>query len=381
MLVQLRRELHADPETGNQLPRTQQRVLTALAGLPLEITLGTELSSVVAVLRGGRPGPTVLLRGDMDGLPVREQTGLEYASTTGTMHACGHDLHTAGLVGAAHLLAARKEDLAGNVIFMFQPGEENPGGAAPMIAEGLLEAAGEKPVAAYAIHVMPGPAGVFNTRSGAIMAGSNQLHVTFTGEGGHSSRPEMANNPIPATLEFASALHALVHQRISVFDPVVATVTQLDAGQAVNVIPDSATMGASVRTLSHESTKTFGEEVHRLAQGIAAAHKVDVDVDWDVHYPVTINDPQETELVLSTLRDAFGADRVETLEQPHMGSEDFSFVLNEVPGTFIFLCASPPDVDPETAAYNHSPLVMFDDAVLADQAAALAAVAFNRLQA
>ncbi|MGO3678534.1 MAG: M20 metallopeptidase family protein, partial [Microbacteriaceae bacterium] len=184
-LVALRRELHQNPEVGLDLPFTQKRVLEALEGLPLEITLGTETTSIVAVLRGAKPGPAVLLRGDMDGLPVEEQTGLDYASKNGNMHACGHDLHTAGLVGAAKLLAAKQDEIAGSVIFMFQPGEEGFNGASVMIKEGVLDAAGERPVAAYGLHVGPGPRGLLATLPGPMLAGSSELHVTVHGRGGH----------------------------------------------------------------------------------------------------------------------------------------------------------------------------------------------------
>lgn len=176
-LVKLRRELHRYPEVGLDLPQTQSRVLDSLSGLDLEVSIGKDLSSVVAVLRGGRPGKTVLLRGDMDGLPMQEEVDLEYASTNGNMHACGHDMHTAGLVGAAKLLAQHREELPGNVICMFQPGEENPGGAAPMIAEGLLDVAGDKPIAAYALHVIAAPRGVFMTKAGSIMASRSELTI------------------------------------------------------------------------------------------------------------------------------------------------------------------------------------------------------------
>src|ERR1700730_6141272 len=183
-LVRLRRDIHREPEIGLDLPRTQQKVVAALDGLPLELTLGRALSSVTAVLRGGRPGGTVLLRGDMDALPVTERTGLDYSSQTdGVMHACGHDLHTAMLAGAARLLAARQPELPGNVIFMFQPGEEGYSGAKFMIDEGVLDAAGERPAAAYALHVSSAehPAGVFYTRPGPMMAAADVLSVTVRG--------------------------------------------------------------------------------------------------------------------------------------------------------------------------------------------------------
>ena len=378
-LVELRRRLHAHPELGNDLPWTQQQVLNALAGYDLEITLGESLTSVVAVLRGGQPGPTVLLRGDMDGLPVVEQTGLDYASQNDNMHACGHDLHTAGLVGAAKLLSTRRDELRGNVIFMFQPGEEGPGGAKPMLDEGLLEATGDKPVAAYAIHVAPGVPGVFNYWPTTAMAGANKLSVTFHGKGGHGSQPHTAKDPVPALLEFGTALQVMVTRRFNVFDPVVLSISQLSAGSAINVIPDSASLGASVRTLSAETTETFPGAVKELADGIAAAHGVRAEVNWEVLYPVTVNDETESAFTAATLSKTFGEDRVVEYPNPLMGSEDFSYVLQDVPGSFIFLQCSPPDVDPETADWNHSPNVLFDDTVLGDQAAALAQLAFDRL--
>ncbi|MCK0113081.1 M20 family metallopeptidase [Ornithinimicrobium sp. F0845] len=379
-LVALRRELHQIPEVGLELPRTQEIVLRALEGLPLEVTTGTSTSSVVAVLRGGRPGPTVLLRGDMDGLPVTEATGLEYAATTGTMHACGHDLHTAGLVGAARLLCARREELCGSVVFMFQPGEEGFGGAKIMLEEGLLAASGEKPIAAYALHVFPGQPGLFEYRPGPVLAGSNRLTITVTGRGGHGSQPHTAVDPVAALLAIGASLQTMVTRRFSVFDPVVLTVTQLSAGEAVNVIPETASLGATVRTLSHESLTRVQEELNLLAEGVAGAHGCTATVDFVVQYPVTVNDDDEALWAGEQLREAFGDERVERAADPLMGSEDFSFVLDEVPGAFLFLHCSPPGVDLETAAMNHSSTVLFDDAVLADQAAALALLAQRRLE-
>ncbi|GAA2511896.1 M20 family metallopeptidase [Kocuria salsicia] len=379
-LVELRRRLHAHPELGNDLPWTQRQVLEALDGCDLEITLGRSLSSVVAVLRGGRPGPAVLLRGDMDGLPIEEQTGLDFASTNGAMHACGHDLHTAGLVGAARLLSARREELPGSVVFMFQPGEESPGGAAPMIEEGVLNAAGERPVAAYGIHVSPGEPGVFTYRPGTLMAGANHLSVTFHGRGGHGSQPWTSKDPVTALCEFGTALQTMVTRRFSVFDPVVVTMTQLWAGEAMNVIPDSARTAGSVRTLSRETTERFPHLVRELADGIAASYGLRAQVDWNEFYPATINDPQEARFTGETLTRLFGAEHVQVMENPRMGSEDFSFVLREVPGCFVFLQCSPADVDLATAPWNHSPHVRYDDAVLGAQAAALAELAWGRLQ-
>ncbi|MGW9405276.1 M20 metallopeptidase family protein [Arthrobacter sp. NPDC055585] len=378
-LVSLRRDIHREPEVGLHLPRTQEKILDALDGLGLEITTGKALSSVTAVLRGGEEGPSVLLRGDMDALPVEELTDLEYASTNGAMHACGHDLHVAGLVGAARLLAAQQRDISGNVIFMFQPGEEGDGGAGLMIEEGVLEAAGEKPVAAYGVHVRPGPLGVFRTRPGTLMAGANELRITVHGSGGHGSQPHNALDPVPALVEIAAALQVMATRKFSVFDPIVLTVTQLEAGRAINVIPDTARLGASVRTLSAESVDRLIVETKALADGIAAAHGCTAEVSFEILYPMTENDPSRTFEAMRELRELFGEERVIQSRDPLMGSEDFSLVLQKIPGAFLFLGATPPEVDPETAAWNHSPRVLFDDSVLADQAAALAQLAFNRL--
>lgn len=375
-LITLRRELHQNPELGNDLPKTQAQVLAALQNLPLEITTGESLTSVVAVLRGALPGPTVLLRGDMDALPIKEENDLEYASNNGYMHACGHDLHTAGLVGAAKLLSAHQDELRGNVVFMFQPGEEGPGGAEPMINEGVLDAAGTRADAAFGVHVMPGEQGIFTTRPGTMMAGANVLRVVFHGAGGHGSQPENALDPVPALVEFCQALQVMVTRRFSVFDPVVASITNLSAGEAINVIPPSASMGASVRTLSPETTRDFPIHARELAQSIAAGHGCTAEIDWTNTYRPTVNDAGETAYLLRTLTDVFGEERVVEADNPIMGSEDFSCVLEEVPGAFYMLQATPKGIDPDAAAVNHSPHVQFDDAVLADQAASLATLAF-----
>lgn len=378
-LVALRRDLHREPEIGLECPRTQRRILDALEGLGLEITTGTGCTSVTAVLRGGRPGPAVLLRGDLDALPITERTGLDFAAANGAMHACGHDLHVAGLVGAARLLAARRDELPGSVVFMFQPGEEGQGGARVMIDEGVLDAAGTRVVAAYGVHVATGAYGVFTTRPGPLMAGSNELEVVVHGRGGHGSQPHTSLDPVPALLEIGQALQTMVTRRFSVFDPVVLTVTQLAAGEARNVIPAQASLGATVRALSEASLATLDAETSRLAHGIAAAHGCTADVVFHVDYPVTVNDPDEAEATLDVLAEVFGVDRAVRSPDPLMGSEDFSYVLNQVPGCFVFLGSTPPDLDWQTAPWNHSPLVVFDDAVLGDQAAALAELAWRRL--
>ncbi|MBV9097505.1 MAG: amidohydrolase, partial [Frankiaceae bacterium] len=274
-LVQLRRTLHRRPEIGLDLPITQETVLAALDGLPLEISTGTTSTSITGVLRGqAGSGRAVLLRGDMDALPVHENTGLDYAADGETMHACGHDLHTAMLVGAARLLSAHRDKIAGDVVFMFQPGEEGYDGARHMVEEGVLDASGARVDAALALHVTASflPPGVFATRRGPVMSAADVLRVTVRGAGGHGSAPHRAKDPIPAACEMVTALQTLVTRRFDVFDPVVITIGAFHAGTAHNVIPDEAMFEATVRSFSVESHAKVLAETVRVCEGIAAAH-------------------------------------------------------------------------------------------------------------
>jgi len=383
-LAELRHRIHQEPEIGLDLPQTQQKVLGALDGLPLELTLGRGLSSVTAVLRGGQPGRTVLLRGDMDALPITERTGLGYASAvTGVMHACGHDLHTAMLAGAARILSARRHELPGNVIFMFQPGEEGHAGARHMINEGVLDAAGERPVAAYALHVASAQLGLglVATRAGSMMAAADVLDVTVRGHGGHASQPHLAADPIPAACEMVTALQTMVTRRFSVFDPVVITVGSFHAGTTDNVIPDEAHFLATVRSFSTAARDQVRAASQRLVADIAAAHGLQASAEYLDEYPVTVNDAAEAAFAAQAAADLFGDGRV--LAQPHPlpGAEDFSFVLEQVPGAFIMLGACPAGTDPATAPFNHAADAVFDDAALADGTTLLAELALRRLAA
>ena len=381
-IAQLRHAIHREPEIGLDLPKTQAKVLAALDGLPLEITLGKELSSVTAVLRGGRPGPVVLLRADMDALPVTETTGLPFTSQIdGAMHACGHDLHTSMLIGAARVLSARQAELAGSVIFMFQPGEEGLGGAKLMIEEGVLDAAGERPTAAYALHVFSHltEGGVFAVRPGPALAAADILYVTVRGRGGHASAPQHSADPIPAACEMVTALQTFVTRRFDVFDPVVITVGSFHAGTVNNVIPDEAKFEATLRSFSHESQRRLHNETVRLVESIGQAYGLTVEAEYLDCYPVTVNDADEAEFARSTAADLFGADRAVTPAQPLTGAEDFSYVLKEVPGAFVNLGACPAGTDPLTASSNHSAGATFDDAVIADGITLYAELALRRL--
>jgi amidohydrolase len=383
-IAELRHSIHAEPEIGLDLPKTQYKVVSALAGLPLEISTGEALTSVTAVLRGGLPGQSVLLRGDMDALPVTERTGLAYSSAiAGAMHACGHDLHTSMLVGAAKLLSARQAELPGNVIFMFQPGEESVGGARVMIDEGVLDAAGERPVAAYALHVASGllPLGIAASKAGPCMAAADKLHVTVRGRGGHGAQPHHAADPIPVACEIVTALQTMVTRKFDVFDPVVITVGTFHAGTTDNVIPDDAKFVATVRTFSPQARDLVKETSVRLARELASAHGLTADVEYEDVYPVTINDGGEFEFTRQTVGEVFGEHRFVTAPNPLTGSEDFSYVLEQVPGAFVMIGACPPETDALTAPFNHSAEAVFDDGIIPDGVALYAELALRRLAA
>jgi len=368
-LVHLRRALHQIPELGLTLPRTQEHVLAALDGLPLEISTGDSLSSVTAVLRGGSPGGrSVLLRGDMDALPVVERTDAPFAATGDTMHACGHDLHTAMLVGAARVLTAQRRALAGDVVFMFQPGEEGHDGARHMVSEGVLDAAGRRIDAAFAIHVTSSllPAGQFASRTGTIMSAADTLRVTVRGAGGHGSAPHRAKDPIPAACEMVAALQTFVTRRFDVFDPVIVTVGSFHAGTLFNVIPDSASFEATVRSFSRVAHERLLAEITSVCTGIGTAYGLEVDAKIEELYPVTVNAGSQVDLARASVTEHHGDDRWTDLPNPLSGSEDFSRVLDEVPGVIVFLGATPADRDPATAPFNHSPEAAFDEAVMAD---------------
>jgi hippurate hydrolase len=399
-ITALRRAIHRDPEIGLDLPRTQEKVLAALDGLPLEITVGRGLSSVTAVLRGGAgaadqgpgdqgPGDqgrrrSVLLRGDMDALPVTERSGVPYSSeVAGVMHACGHDLHTAMLAGAARLLSARRAELAGDVIFMFQPGEEAEGGAERMINEGVLDAAGERPVAAYGLHVASGvlPQGLYTGRPGAMMAAADTLRVTVRGRGGHASQPHLSADPIPVACEIVTALQTMVTRRFDVFDPVVITVGSFHAGTTDNVIPDDARFLATVRSFSAQAREAVQEACLRLIREMAAAHGLTAEAEFADGYPVTVNHAAELEFAEQTVGETFGPERFIRTPTPIAGSEDFSYVLEQVPGAFLMMSACAPGADAATAPFNHSAEAVFDDGVLPEGTALYAELAMRRLAA
>lgn len=379
-IVSLRRAIHAEPELGLDTPKTRDKVRAALANLPLEWREASTTSGLVATLKGGAgPGRTVLLRGDMDALPMSEETGLDFASTIpGTMHSCGHDTHTAMLVGAARLLCARADQLAGEVRFMFQPGEEGFHGARFMLEEGLLGSAeeGTLPEAAFALHIMPNSQhGLVAGRAGALMASADQFDIVIDGRGGHGAMPHDALDPVPIACEVVTALQALVARQFNAADPVVASVTQIQAGTAHNIIPDSCTLRGTLRSLSPRHRAKLHEGLTRLANGVAEAHGASARIEITPGFPVTLCDPRAVELGEKVTAELFGAPSFRHLDAPIMGAEDFSYVLEQVPGAMFFLGVAHEGVDHHKCPAIHSPRMMVDESALPRGSALLAGCA------
>jgi amidohydrolase len=375
--VALRRRIHSRPEIGLDLPVTQEAILDALDGLDLELATGEATTSVIGVLHGDRPGPTTLLRADMDALEMPEDTGLEYASEVdGHMHACGHDAHVAMLVGGARLLAAHRAELPGRVVLMFQPGEEGAGGAKVMLEEGLLKRYG--PVdRAFAIHITPSiPSGVVTCRGGTMMASADEFRITVTGRGGHASMPHEATDPVPVACQIVTALQAMVTRTVDAFDPAVVTVTTIKAGTAFNVIPESVDCTGTIRAVSDQTRDRVLDRMRQVVTHVAAAHGCEAAIEmFPGNYPVTVNDAASADRTLETAAALVGAQRAIRMPSPVMGAEDWSYVLQQVPGSMAFLGACPPGV--KAPAPNHSNRMIIDEPAMVTGMALHAAMALH----
>ena len=368
--IALRRAIHAEPEIGNDCPKTTAKLKAALAGLPLEIHDSRSTTGFVAILRGGRSGQgsnmrTVLLRGDMDALPMSEETGLDFASTIpGAMHACGHDAHSAMLVGAAKALCARKDAIPGTIVFMFQPGEEGHHGARCMIEDGLLDIA--RPEAAFALHISPNaPAGVFVGKEGPLLASTDTVLATINGKGGHAAMPHDAIDPIPVACEIVGAFQSFIARRIPVADPAVLTITQIHAGSSHNIIPDQVKLMGTLRTLSESTRATMRAAFHRITTDIASAHGCTAETDIDEGYPVTFCDPRATEMMRGIAGELSGEHGWSQMPAPMMGGEDFSYVLREVPGAMAFIGVAAPESDHRTNPPLHNTRMTIDERLMA----------------
>ncbi len=377
-VIDLRRKIHANPELGNDLPETTAAVMESLEGLGLEIRESKDTTSLIATLHGSEPGPRILLRGDMDALPMPEDNDLPFASkNAGRMHACGHDSHTAMLAGAARLLHDKKDLLKGTVDFFFQTGEEGYFGAKVVLDEGLMDAPNE-PDAVFALHITPLlDAGKFIGKPGPILAAADTFQMTIRGKGGHASMPHDCLDPIPVACEIVQAFQSFVTRRIPAFDPVVLTTTKIEAGTTSNVIPEVANVMGTLRSTSERSRAKAHEGMTRLAKTIAQAHEMEAEFSVGEGYPVTVNEGNFVNFARKTVTDLFGDQAYIALDSPMMGAEDFSYLLQRWPGAMFFLGVKPED--PSLAAPCHSNRMILNEEAMAHGVALHASIAINFL--
>ena len=348
--------LHAHPELALDCPETAAFVAGKLREFGVdEIHEGIGKTGLVAIINGRGPGPTIGLRADMDALPMQEQTGLDYASETpGRMHACGHDGHTTMLLGAARYLAETR-NFAGRVALIFQPAEENGGGAKVMCDEGLMERFDIAEV--YGIHNMPGhEEGAFFTTAGPLMAAVDTFHIHITGKGGHGAFPHETRDPIVAAVSLVQAIQTIVSRNHKATEALVVSVTQIHSGSADNIVPEAAFVGGTVRTFEPKVQDMVEERMKAIVAGQMAAFGCEAELEYERGYPATVNDPEKVEEAARAARDVVGDARVVTDKRREMGAEDFSYMLEERPGAYLFLGAG-------EGPMVHHPKYDFNDAV------------------
>ena len=371
-IVSLRREIHREPELGFDTKKTAEKVLDALEGLPLEVETGLAENGIVATLKGEGGGPTVALRADMDALPIQEETDLPFASEEdGKMHACGHDGHTSMLVGAVRALSQDhlRERLNGSVKFIFQPAEEGGGGGRVMVEEGVAESVSS----IFALHLWPGlPFGKAATKAGPIMAAADAFEMRVKGKGGHGAMPHLTTDAVAVAAQIVTALQTIVSREVNPVAPAVLTVGEIEAGFAFNIIPETARLGGTVRTLDADLRKQIPKRMEELARGIARGMRGDAELDYRFSYPVARNDADAAQFALGVIGELFGEENVVELTDSSMGAEDFAFFLEHVPGAFIWLGVG--DV-----SGLHTPKFAFDEEILSQGSALLAALALKSL--
>jgi amidohydrolase len=375
-VVTWRRDFHQHPELGNRETRTAKVIADELRRLGYEVQSGVAHTGVVAVLKGGKPGPTVALRADMDALPVTEQGDLPFKSTAkatwngqqvGVMHACGHDNHMAMLLGTATILARLRDQLPGSVKLIFQPAEEGPpageqGGAELMVKEGVLD--NPKVDAIFGLHVFPMTAGAIEFRPGPLMASGDGFTIRITGKQTHGAVPWGGIDPIVVGAQIVMSLQTIVSRSVNITEaPAVVTIGAFNGGNRFNIIPETVELQGTVRAFNEEVRKDIHRRIRDIATKTAEAAGATAEISLGIGYPATINDPALTERMAPTLRRVAGADNVR-LSALTGTAEDFSHFQHKVPGMFFFLGVTPKGVDPKTAPQNHSPLFFADESAL-----------------
>jgi amidohydrolase len=391
-VVAWRRDIHQHPELSNREIRTSKLVADHLRSLGIEVTTGIAHTGVVGVLRGGQPGPVVALRADMDALPVTEQTDVPFASKVrskfngqdvGVMHACGHDAHTAMLMGAAEVLAGMRKDLHGTVKFIFQPAEEGPptgerGGAALMVEEGVLGGP-VQPGAIFGIHVWPGEPGTISYRPRGQMAAADSLTIIVKGVQTHGAQPWHGVDPVIVSAQIMTALQVIPSRQLNITSaPAVVTIGSIHGGVRGNIVPDQVEMKGTIRTFDPEMRDDFLKRIRRTTEMVAQSSGATAEVTVEPYAPVTFNDPKLISQLLPSLRRAAGDDKVRDM-LPVMGSEDFSHYTRVVPGLFVFLGINKEGVQTGQAAENHSPQFYINEDALPVGVRALTFVALDYL--
>jgi amidohydrolase len=393
-LIAWRRDIHQNPELGNRETRTAALVADVLKRLEFDsVKTGVGVTGVVGILKGGKPGPVIALRADMDALPVTEATGLPFASkvtttfrgqTVGVMHACGHDTHVANLLATATVLSKLRADLPGTVMFIFQPAEEGApdgeeGGAELMLKEGLF--AEIKPEAVMGLHVTSNlNTGRVGYRSGPLMAAVDSFTITVKGVQTHGSRPWQGVDPITTAAQIISGVNTIVSRQLDITDtPAVVSFGAINGGIRENIIPDQVEMIGTIRTFVPEHRIQIFERLKRTAESIAASQGATATVEIQEGYPVTVNEQRLTERMLPTLQRVAGESNVLRIPLT-TGAEDFSYYAQEVPGLFVFVGVTDPKIDPRKAPTNHSPMFLVDEAGLPLALDALVSLAVDYLQ-
>jgi len=393
-VIEWRRDFHQNPELSNREFRTSKIVAEHLKKLGLEVQTGVAKTGVVGVLRGGKPGPTIALRADMDGLPVIEQNELPFRSrvtttyrneTVGVMHACGHDVHTSVLMGIAEAFAGLKAELPGTVVFFFQPAEEGApvgeeGGASLMIKEGVLEK--YRPEAVFGLHVFANmPSGMVGYRAGPLMAGSDSYRIVVKGRQTHGARPWSGVDPIVVSAQIVNALQTVVSRQVDITaNPAIVTVGAIKGGIRHNIIPDDVEMVGTIRTFDPQQRELIVKNIERMVVNISEASGATASFELDPgSNPVVRNDPALTERVLPSLRRVAGVANVRPVPLV-TGAEDFAFFGQKVPSFFYFVGVTPRDQNMLTAASNHSPLFFVDEAAIPMASRTFANLALDYLE-
>ena len=374
-LIDLRRDFHRHPELGLKEFNTAKKVEEVLQALSLETKLFVNGTGVRGFLKGTKPGKTIALRADMDALPIQEETDLPYQSQNkGVMHACGHDAHTAMLLGAAMILSEKKGELKGNVVFIFQPAEEIGAGAKAMVEERILEGVDS----IFGLHVYSMlPFGTLNYSPGALMAAGDFFDVKITGRGGHGAQPHLTVDPIVIATNAINAIQTIVSREVDPLESAVVSICKMEAGEAYNVIPETATFGGTIRSHKPELREFIPKRVKEILDGVVLGMRGNYEFNLMSKFPATITDEQMTAFVVNVAKEILGEDKI-SMMKPLMGSEDFSFYLQKIPGTFAFLGVE--NKEKGIIYPQHHPKYNIDEDILPIGAALHAAVAREYLK-